>query len=154
MADRPHRHAGLAFEIAPPAGFEVEEDLEDVALLARATASPRGFHPNLVVTVEPVDPRADVAAYTDASLDVQARALAAWRLIDRAAATLAGGPGTRTLGHHVVDEHAVTLEQWRLTAGGRGYTVSASCATLDYPALADELSAAAESLRPVHGEAP
>ncbi|MDP8943607.1 MAG: DUF1795 domain-containing protein [Actinomycetota bacterium] len=105
------------------------------------------FRANLVVTVEEVRAGTDVERYTDDALATQERSLAAFRLIDRAPATFATGEGTRTLGHHNVDGMAVTIEQWRLIAGGLGYTVTASSWTLDYADLADALFAAAESLR-------
>ncbi len=88
------------------------------------------------------------AALADASLATQARELSAFRTIDRATATLAGGEAVRTLAHHEVAEVAVTLEEWRLVAAGSGYTVTASCWTLDYPSVADAFTAAAESLEP------
>jgi hypothetical protein len=42
----------------------------------------------------------------------------------------------------------VTLEQWWLRAGSRRWVLSASCATLDYDALADAFAALATSFAP------
>lgn len=146
-------HPELGFALELPAGAEIREDVAGIAVAAvDPDPEPASrFRANLTVTVEPVPPGAGVQAYTDASLATQDRVLAGHRLIDRSAATLRGGCATRTLAHHAQGSLAITIEQWRLVAGELAYTVTASCATLDYAAVADPLSEAAESLVPAGG---
>lgn len=148
-----YRHPELGFEVELFPGAEVLPEIPGVALVAvEGEPEPSsGFRANLAVTVEPVPAGAAVGAYTDASLAVQDDALLAHRLLDREQTALAGAAATRTLGHHIVDDQSVTIEQWRVLLGGRAYTLTASCATLDYAGLADTLREAAESFRPEAG---
>jgi len=128
--------------------------LEGVPLAALVAVEPAAsedaFRANLVVTVEelPGEYASDPERYTDASVAAQAATLAGFHLIDREPVALDGGPATRLLAHHDVDGQAVTLEQWQLVAGGRGYTLTASCWTLDYDALADAFAASAATFVP------
>jgi hypothetical protein len=133
-----------------PPGSEVREDSEPgVAMIALDPEQRGPFRANLVVTVEELSGRfTDVGAYTDASIADQERALDAYRVIDRAPATLRGGEGTRTLGHHDAAGMAVAVDQWRLLKGEHGYTVTASCWALEYDTLADAFAEAAESFAP------
>lgn len=120
-----------------------------VALIALdPDTSGDGFRANLVVTVDELDPDTTVETFTDTALEVQDRVLDRMWLIDRSPARLRSGFGTRTLVHHDADGFAVVLEQWRLVHGTLGYTVSASCAALDYDDVADVFATAATSLRP------
>ncbi len=144
-----YRHPQLGFEMQLPSASELVEDAPGVALIAmEPEEAGAAFRANIVVTVEEVPTETDVHSYTDESLANQEEALAAFRLIDRARAGLAGAESTRTLGHHNVDGLAVTVEQWRVVVGALGYTVTASCWTLDYDNLADTFSATAATLRP------
>lgn len=142
-----YRHAREGFTLVLPDGWHAQEDVASVALVA---AEPEGAHPafraNLTVTVERAG-GLDAEGLTDASLAAQERALESFQLIDRTTAQLAGGSGTRTLGHHDMQGRAIVIEQWRLVAGDRGYGVTASCWALDYDDLADVFAAAAETLR-------
>jgi hypothetical protein len=145
-----YRHPELGFTIALPPGSEVRQDAAPGLALVALDPEQRGpFRANLVVTVEELSGRFDdVGAYTDASIADQERALDAYRLIDRTTATLRGGEGTRTLGHHDADGMAVAVDQWRVLDGERGYTITASCWALEYDALADAFAEAAESFAP------
>jgi hypothetical protein len=143
-----YRHPELRFELELTDGALVRDDIPGMALVAieRETDPSSGFRANLVVTVEEVAAGTTVEAYTSSSLRVQDDLLSGHRLIDVEATAVSGAPATRTLGHHAQDRLAVTIEQWRLVAGVRAYTVTASCATLDYAAVADGFREAAESL--------
>lgn len=145
-----YRHPSLGFTLELPAGAEVLPDVPGAALVAAEPLHEQvAFRANLVVTVEEGQPSWDsLEAYTDASLATQAEVLIAFRLIDRAAATLRGGEAARTLGHHDVDGQAVTIEQWRLLSAGRGYTLTGSCWTLDYDSLTDAFTTSAETFVP------
>jgi len=134
-------------DLEPPDGFTVIEPPDQTAWVAVEDAEgASGFRANLVVTVEEAA-GSSVDELTDTALAFQERVLAAHHLIDRSTETLAGSPATRTLSHHLVAETGIALEQWRVVAGDRGVTLTASCATLDWPALADDLAAAAGTLR-------
>jgi hypothetical protein len=145
-----YTHPALGFRLELPDGYEVRDDAAALALIAvePGPAPASGFRANLVVTVEEVREGTAVAGYTESSLRAQGELLRSHRLIDSEATTLAGGPATRTLAHHAQDGLAVTIEQWRLVADVLAYTVTASCATLDYAGVADAHRDAAESLEP------
>ncbi len=139
-------HPSLGFSLELPPGTEVLDGFPAAALVAAEPFDPAAaFRANLVVTVEELVGADSVGAYTDASLAVQAAALVDFRLIDREPVTVGEDEGTRTLAHHDVDGQAVVLEQWRLIAGNRGYTLTASCWTLDYDVLADVFATSAET---------
>jgi hypothetical protein len=136
-----------SFRLVPPAGWEPVPGIEGVALTLREPdAASSGFRANVTVTAEP-SAAADVESYTDGALAAQDELLDSHRTIDRSADRLGELACTRTLGHHDHGGHAVVIGQWRVVDGGVGWTVTASCAALDYAALADALDACAESFR-------
>lgn len=142
-----YRHPDLGFELALPEGSEIREDLDGLALVAIEPADPSsGFRANLVVTVEEVSPGTAVEAYTEAALRSQGELLSSHRLIDLEPLEVGGRPATRTLAHHAQARMAITIEQWRVVDDALAYTVTASCATLDYATTADGFREAAESL--------
>ena len=106
-----------------------------------------GFRPNLTVVVEGLATRLTFDEYLEASLAAQARALLDWQLIDIERTTLGGSAAIRTLGHHAHEAIAVVVEQWRLLDFPYGWTVTASCAAVDYPLAGDALRATAASFR-------
>jgi hypothetical protein len=140
---RSERH-GFAIELPP--GSEVDDTVAGTAMVAVDAGVEDGFRTNLVVTIDRVEEDTSTEDFTDASLAAMESSLQSFVLLDRGEASIAGGPAIRTLAHHDHDGWSVTLEQWRVVAGSRGLTLSASAATLDYPEVAPTLSAAAESL--------
>ena len=135
------------FRLEAPAGWERVPDVDGVALALREPGEPSsGFRANVTVTAEPAT-AADVQGYTDSALAGQDELLDGHRTIDRSTDRLGDLACTRTLGHHDHSGHAVVISQWRTVDRGVGWTVTASCAALDYAALADELDACAESFR-------
>lgn len=148
LRTQPYKHPELGFTIVLPAGSEIAAPEPGVALAAYDVGVEEGdFATNLVVTVHPVDPAVDLGAFVDASLAEQGERLVGFQLLDRVDDDL-GGPAVRTLAHHDHGGWAVTIEQWWLLAGGRGYTVTASADTLDWDAVADALDDAARSFSP------
>jgi hypothetical protein len=140
MTERP-------FRLAAPAGWEPVPGVAGVALALQEPAVPSsGFRANVTVTAEAAG-EAGAEDYTDRALAAQDELLEAHRTIDRCADRLGELAGTRTLGHHDHAGHAVVISQWRTVDRGVGWTVTASCAALDYAGLADELDACAESFR-------
>jgi hypothetical protein len=144
-----YRHPELGFELVLPDGSELHEDFDGMALVVVEPSQPSsGFRANLVVTVEEVGPGTGVGTYTEASLRSQDELLHGHRVIDLETTTVGGRPATRTLVHHAQERLAITAEQWRLVEGVHAYTVTCSCATLDYATVADGFREAAESLVP------
>jgi hypothetical protein len=136
-----------SFRLEAPAGWEPVPGVEGVALALREPDEPTsGFRANVTVTAERAA-AADVEGYTDGALATQDELLDSHRTIDRSADRLGELACTRTLGHHDHSGHAVVIGQWRVVDGGVGWTVTASCAALDYAALADELDACGASFR-------
>jgi hypothetical protein len=73
-------------------------------------------------------------------------------LVDLERIELDGRPGGRRLAHHVDQAaRALTMEQWFVADGDRGWTLTATVETWSYDGLADELAEVAASWRPVTG---
>ena len=146
----PYRHPELGFTLTVPAGCALTEPVVGVAMGFYDTGCepPEDFVTNLVVTAEAVEPGAALAAHVDAALAAQDERLHGHLLIDRAPETLAGRPAERTVAHHEAGVWPVTLLQWHLLAGPVAYTVTASAATMDLPAVIEVLTEAAESFAP------
>jgi hypothetical protein len=139
--------AERSFAIEAPPGWERAEDVAGCALALVEPGEPTsGFRANVTVTAEPAG-QPDVEAYTDTALAAQGELLASYHTIDRVSDALGELPCTRTLGHHDHAGHAVAINQWSVLDRGVGWTVTASCAALDFAALGDTLDACAESFR-------
>jgi len=130
-----YRHPELGFAIDLPAGAEVVAELPPVVALDPAGG--RTFQPTCVITAEPLVRGLGLEAWVDSGWELQRDRLVAPLLIDRQPAEVGGRPALRTLAHHSVGDHAVTLEQWWALGPDRGWALSASCATLDYDEVAD-----------------
>ena len=96
--------------------------------------------------MEEISDGTGVELYTEAALPAQGDMLSAHRVIDLEATQVGAVPATRALAHHAQERLAITIEQWRLVEGPLAFTVTCSCATLDYAVLADGFREAAESL--------
>lgn len=142
MSER-YAHPHARFSLSVPAPFALLEEEPDRAVLALEAAGDA----TLIATVEALPADARLAELADAGLEALARELVGFHVLDRTPAVLDGQRGVRTLAHHVAEGRAMTLEQWRLLADGQGLTLSGSCPTLDYPALAAVFDAAAGSFR-------
>jgi hypothetical protein len=80
------------------------------------------------------------------------RALGDYLLVDLERVEIDGHPGGRRLAHHVDEAgRALTLEQWFVLDGDRGWTLTATVDTLRYDELADTCATAAAGWRPVSG---
>jgi hypothetical protein len=150
--DQLYRHRGLAFELILPDGATVVSELPPVVRLT--VEGKGGFAPTLAVTAETLDPELDLADWVTSSLPERALWLTAAREIDREPVHTTAGPSIRTLVHHAVGPHAVTLEQWWTAVSTRGWVVSAACASADYDRVANTFRCAAESFRPDGAESP
>lgn len=138
--------------LEPPSGWELLEAEEPAVAVAAAPEQPGGaFRPNLVVTVTGTGLEGGLEELVDAAIEQQRAGVPGFHLIDRHATELAGLACVRTLAHSAAGGLAVVVEQWRLLADGSGHELTASCATFDYPELADTFAAAAASLHQVAG---
>jgi len=136
-------HPLAGFSLSAPTSFLLLEQESDRAVLCLEAPG----RPTLIATVEPVPSDAEVEELTSAGLEALAGELLAFHLLDRAPAWVGEWPCVRTLAHHVADGQGMALEQWRLAVKGRGFTLTGSCPTLDYPRAAAVLCEAAESFR-------
>lgn len=141
-----YRHPGLGFELAIPNGATVVSELPPVLRLGPEGEG--GFAPTLAVTAQTLDPDLGLDRWVDASLPERAAWLAGARELDREPVHTTAGPSIRTLVHHAVGPHAVTLEQWWTMVSSRGWAVSAVCASADYDRVADTFRSTAESFCP------
>lgn len=139
-----HPETGFAFDL--PDGMEVVVELPSTVVLE--PAEEWSLQPTCVVTAEPGPGDLGLEAWVDSGWHIQQERLVAPRLIDRQPAEVAGAPAVRTLSHHVIRAHAVTLEQWWLLDGTRGWALSASCATLDYDRVADSFEVLVSGFEP------
>lgn len=106
------------------------------------------FRANLVLTCDDLGGLTfrDWQVGTD---EVLPRVLTDFVLIDLERLDLEGRPGGRRLAHHVdADGRALTMEQWFVAANDRGWTLTATCETWFYDALADEWAEVAARWRP------
>lgn len=143
-------HPSLGFSLTLPASARVAAEVPPVIFLGadRQWELP----PSFVVTVPgPSAAAGSLEEWVDRELgeQVAASGVASTRLLDRASS---GPDGIRTLSSLLYRGRAVTLEQWWRRAEGRGWIVSASCATLDYDELSDEIAALAASFEPPDGD--
>lgn len=84
--------------------------------------------------------------------EVLPRALDDYLVIDLEKVEVDGRPGGRRLAHHVDgDGRALTMEQWFVLEGDRGWTLTATCETWSYDDLAEAFAALAATWRPVSG---
>jgi hypothetical protein len=90
-----------------------------------------------VVTIEQLPVDMDLDGCVEAGLGQLEPALQRWLLLDLEQTEIGGRPAHRTLGHHLTEMGAVTMEQWTLVEAALGYTLTASVGTLEYVELAD-----------------
>lgn len=140
-----YRHASGAFSLELPDGWQAEEGIEQVALLATAPEADLGFTPNMVVTVEALATDPDPTDWFQQHSRNLVATLEDPQLIDVGLASVGGFVAQRVLVHHELDGHAVTLEQWACPVAGFGWFLSFSVASLVYDRWVDLAQAMADS---------
>jgi len=131
-------HPTIGFSLQVPRSWELVEDAPGVALIVVEPARPGLFRPNVVVTVEPVEPGTGLAEWATAGDEALGQVLHRHILLDDEEVDLHGVPARRTLSSYTSpDDHPVTMEQWALVSGACGYTLTASAWTLEYDVLAE-----------------
>ncbi len=129
--------AGFSLPL-PRTWLRVERPEPPVALVALEPPHD-GFRASLVVTVEALPEGGDLERWQAGSDELLARTLTDYLLIDREHVQRDGRTVVvRRLAQYLhQDSVAVTVEQWAQTAAGRGYTLTATVATMAYDSLAD-----------------
>lgn len=142
---------------AVPVGWErLDEPLPTTLWVAvePADGEPGRFRGNLVLTCDDVTGISfrDWQVATD---DLLPRSLTDYLLIDLERIEIDGHPGGRRLAHHVdAGGRALTMEQWFVRDGDRGWTLTATIDTWRYDELADACTGSAAQWRPVSGRGP
>ena len=112
---------------------------------------PRRFRANLVLTCDDLGGLSfrDWQVGTDETLP---RMLQDLLVVDLERLEIDGGPAGRRLAHHVdADGRALTMEQWFVQDGDRGWTLTGTAETWDYDAVADSWTDVAAAWRPLTG---
>lgn len=149
-----YRHPTAGFTMPLPTAWERVEDTRGVALISRELERFPWFRANLVVTIEQLPVDMNLAGWVTAGLGQLERALQRWLLLDLEQTEIGGRPAHRTLGHHLTEMGAVTMEQWTLVEAALGYTLTASVGTLEYVELADLFATMAAGFHPDPGFRP
>lgn len=144
-----YRHPTEGFIMPVPSGWQRVEDAQDgVALIVVEPAGQVGFRANLVVTVEPMPLDPDLDSWQTDAEEMLPQQLPHYALIDRERIDKDGREILRRLAHYVTDDTGpVTMEQWSMIEGGRGFTITCSVASLSYDSLADVFSEMALGFR-------
>lgn len=137
------------FAVTVPGEWTVTVDPErGLALVAlEPEPDPWGFRTNVVVTVEPLDAGMTLRAWQDGAEAQLPEALRDYLPLDSEPVRVGGQAGLRRLAHHDGQGRAMTMEQWTVACGRRGYTLTASVSTLAYPSAADQLAEIAATFR-------
>jgi hypothetical protein len=145
----PFRHEAAGFTLPLPEDWERVLDAPSIALVAVEPERDGWFRSNIVVTIERFPAVTSPTEWTAAADEMLGKALHRYVRIDSETLQIDGRDVRRTLAHHTTEgNHAVTVEQWALTANGHGYTLTGSAGTLDYHQVADVFAAVAEGFRP------
>jgi hypothetical protein len=150
----PYRHPTAGFTMPLPTAWQWAENTEGVALIVTEPERFPWFRTNLVVTIEQLPVGMSLAGWVEAGLGQLERALQRWLLLDLEQTEIGGRPAHRTLGHHLTEMGAVTMEQWTLAEAALGYTLTASVGTLEYVELADLFATVAAGFHPDPGFRP
>lgn len=145
-ADRRVEHPD-GFAVSVPGGWTVQVDPRPGLALVAHEPEPDawGFATNVVVTVEPLDAGMTLRAWQDGAEAQLPEALREYLPLDSEPVRIGELGGLRRLAHHDAHGRAVSMEQWTVAAGRRGYTLTASVSTLAYPTAADRLTGIAAS---------
>jgi hypothetical protein len=144
-----YRHPTAGFSLPLPTDWErVADARPGVPLIAVEPDRVGGFRANVVVTVERLPHGVDLDAWQASADGLLRDALSDYMLIDGERLDLDGRDIVRRLAHHArEDTGAITMEQWAMVDGDRGYTLTASVATPEYDAMAEGFAGIAWGFR-------
>ncbi|MGQ0465028.1 MAG: hypothetical protein ACT4QG_06870 [Sporichthyaceae bacterium] len=138
---------GFAFDV--PGSWEVRVDPRaDVAVVALdPVVDDWGFRTNVLVTLDQVDRGMTLAAWQEGAEKMLGGVLQEYLLLDLEDVHVGERAGIRRLAHHNAEGRAITMEQWTVLDGRRGFTLTASVSTLAYPRVAPTLARIGDTLR-------
>ncbi|UYM07768.1 hypothetical protein [Solicola gregarius] len=136
MSDEPlamYRHARAGFALPAPRTWVLHEDpQEQVAAAIVAPANGDDFRPNIVVTVDDLEPGHTLESWQEFTESVSPQLLDQYLLIDNELLEQRGHPVFHRLAHHAnPDGVALTMEQWCTVRGNRGFTLTGTAGTMD-----------------------
>ncbi|MGH3358955.1 MAG: hypothetical protein ACRDO7_09125 [Nocardioidaceae bacterium] len=126
-------HRGSGFALPAPRTWRMQEDPQDKVAVAMV-APPNGddFRPNLVVTVDDLEPAQTLEPWQEFVESKMAEVLDCYMLLDTELLENGGFPVFRRLGHHLnADGVALTMQQWATVRGSRGYTLTTTASTME-----------------------
>lgn len=125
----------------PPDWQMLVDPRADVALAGlHPEVDPWGFRTNVLVTLDDLDRGMTVQAWQAGADKLLPTVMVDYLLLDRQDVHVGPRAGVRRLAHHASDGHSLTMEQWAVIDGRRGFTLTATVSTLAYPRLADLLA--------------
>lgn len=149
-----YRHPRVGFSLPLPPDWEQRTDpYEGVPLVAVIPEDEYGFRTNVVVTIDDVAEMA-LAVWQFSAEQLLQQGLSEFVVLDEEYIEIGGRVALRRLGHHNVNDEAVTMEQWAVLDRGLGYTLTASADTWVYDHVAELLAAIVDGFRPGEPMAP
>ncbi len=137
-----YEHPALPFALDLPLETQLVSDLPPLFALKPMAGD---YVPSVVVTCEPLDAQRSLDDWVDEVLARQEELLPVARLVDRERDPGEPPQGQRTLCSIVHGGIGLTLAQWWQRGLDRGWTLTASCPTLAYGALAETFETVGES---------
>lgn len=144
-----YRHSAAGFAMPAPRTWTVRENPQDqVAVAVIAPESDGDFRPNLVVTIDELEPGRTLESWQEFTESVSPQLLGEYLLLDNELLERHGHPVFRRLAHHAnPDGVALTMEQWCTVRGRRGYTLTGTAATMDLQQTTGLFAAVARGFR-------
>lgn len=141
-----YRDSDEGFAIPAPRDWLMRESTQDtVAVIFVAPESDDEFRPNIVVTVDDLEPGQTLEQWQEFVDSVSPQMLDQYVLIDNEITEHDGYSVYRRLAHHAnPDGTALTTEQWATVRGSKGYTVTTTAATMDLKQSAGLFAAIAQ----------
>lgn len=144
-----YRHSNAGFSVPAPRDWLLREDPQDkVAAVIVAPEDGDEFRPNMVVTVDDLEPGQSLLAWQEFVESVSPKMLDGYLLIDTEVRTLRGHDVFRRLAHHAnPDGVALTMDQWSTVRGNVGYTLTTTAETMEFQQTAGMFAAIAGGFR-------
>lgn len=143
-----YAHPSARFSLSAPEAWEAVPGLidEGVVFVEPASESSDGFRSNVNVTVVASTP-GELDVLADQTVDMLARTLTDFQLLDLEQSEFAGHAGWRLLGAYRQGIDSLVIEQWSAPIGDRVITLTGTCPAVAYDQYADQYAAVAASLR-------
>lgn len=144
-----YHHSTAGFSVPAPRDWLLREDPQArVAVVIVAPESGNDFRPNMVVTVDDLEPGQTLHTWQDFVESVNPEMLDRYLLIDTEVRALRGHNVFRRLAHHAnPDGVSLTMDQWSTIRGNVGYTLTATAETMEFQQTAGMFAAIAGGFR-------